>query len=304
MKKRICMIAFVLIAATSIYPQQAEFPRLTGPYLGQKPPGMTPEIFAPGIVSDENRVYANVTFNPELAEVAWTLNTSDTTLNHGGIIISKFENGSWSMPKEVRFLSKEYDHRSPFYSLDGKRLYFQAYLRSNRGWDQMEKFYFVEKTDAGWSNPVLLDSLFNRYAVHWQFSLDKQNNLFFGGDLRGKENTGGIYFSKFDNGKYQEPFLLFENRILDEAVFGPGISPNGDYIIFARIHPRGSTNPRIFSLYISFRKGVNNWTPPRELGEKLGMDCNQPRIGPDGKYIFYVTNEGLSYWVSAKIIEE
>jgi Tol biopolymer transport system component len=30
---------------------QDDFPILKGPYLGQKPPGMTPEIFAPGIVS-------------------------------------------------------------------------------------------------------------------------------------------------------------------------------------------------------------------------------------------------------------
>lgn len=30
---------------------QEEFPVLTGPYLGQEPPGMTPEIFAPGIIS-------------------------------------------------------------------------------------------------------------------------------------------------------------------------------------------------------------------------------------------------------------
>lgn len=30
---------------------KSDFPVLTGPYLGQKPPGMKPEVFAPGIVS-------------------------------------------------------------------------------------------------------------------------------------------------------------------------------------------------------------------------------------------------------------
>jgi hypothetical protein len=34
------------------------------------------------------------------------------------------------------------------------------------------------------------------------------------------------------------------------------------------------------------------------------MDGNQPRISPYGKYIFYVGNDGMSYWVDAKIIEE
>ena len=296
-----CILAF---AATNLFPQQIDFPTLKGPYLGQKPPGMMPEIFAPGIVSTENRVYANVTFSPDLTKVCWTPNTADSTFYHGGIITSKFENGLWTVPEEIRFLGEDYSHRSPYYGLDGKRLYFQAYLRSHQGWDQEEKFYYVERTSNGWSKPVLLDTIFNKYAIHWQFSLDSDNNLYFGGDLRGRENTGGIYFSKYQNGKYLEPVLIFKNSVLDEAVFGPAISPKGDYILFARIHPRGSKNPRIFSIYISFRKSENNWTPPKDLGEILNMDGNQPRISPDGKYIFYVGNDGMSYWVDAKIIKE
>jgi len=31
------------------------FPILKGPYLGQKAPGMTPEIFAPGVISTEKK---------------------------------------------------------------------------------------------------------------------------------------------------------------------------------------------------------------------------------------------------------
>jgi hypothetical protein len=51
MKKLICIISIILVATTSISAQQKESPKLIGPYLGQKPPGLTPEIFAPGIVS-------------------------------------------------------------------------------------------------------------------------------------------------------------------------------------------------------------------------------------------------------------
>ncbi len=98
--------------------------------------------------------------------------------------------------------------------------------------------------------------------------------------------------------------MIFKNTVLSDAVFGPAISPDGSYILFARIHPRGSTNPRIFSIYISFKNIDNSWTEPRDLGERLKMDGNQPRISPDGKYIFFIGNDGLSYWVSAKIIEE
>jgi len=297
-------VLIFLVLISPIAAQENDFPILKGPYLGQVRPGMTPEIFAPGIVSSEDRVYANVTFTPDFSEICWTPNCGDSLKWHGGLIISKFQDGSWTRPSEVRFLDEDYNHRSPFYSYDGKRLYFQGHLHSNQGWDQKERFYFVEKTPKGWSEPKLLDTIFNKYSIHWQFSLDTHGNIFFGGSPRGVANTGGIYFAKFSNGMYQEPQLIFSNEKYGEAVFGPVISPQNDYIIFARIHPRGSTNPRIFSIYISFRKGEHDWSEPQQLGAKFDLDSNQPRISPDGKYIFFVSNDSKAYWVDARVIEE
>jgi len=40
----------ILIGATA---EPEGFPVLKGPYLGQNPPGMTPEVFAPGIISTD-----------------------------------------------------------------------------------------------------------------------------------------------------------------------------------------------------------------------------------------------------------
>jgi hypothetical protein len=39
----------------------AAFPILKGPYLGQKPPGMIPEIFAPGFISTEFPMICSLT---------------------------------------------------------------------------------------------------------------------------------------------------------------------------------------------------------------------------------------------------
>ena len=46
MKNAILIISILLVSALSIKAQQSNFPELTGPYLGQKPPGKTPEFFA------------------------------------------------------------------------------------------------------------------------------------------------------------------------------------------------------------------------------------------------------------------
>ncbi|HUV29635.1 MAG TPA: hypothetical protein VMY05_09770, partial [Acidobacteriota bacterium] len=49
--KAICVV--LLISATlapCINAQQDDFPVLTGPYLGQKPPGLKPQVFAQGLL--------------------------------------------------------------------------------------------------------------------------------------------------------------------------------------------------------------------------------------------------------------
>ena len=46
-----------------------EAPDIISPYFGQKPPGLMPEIFAPGIVSLKGRVQGSVSFSPNLNEM-------------------------------------------------------------------------------------------------------------------------------------------------------------------------------------------------------------------------------------------
>ena len=42
MKKAVINICLLVLAAANIFSQQSDFPKLTGPYLGQKPPGRSP----------------------------------------------------------------------------------------------------------------------------------------------------------------------------------------------------------------------------------------------------------------------
>ncbi len=39
--KRLTLIGFLLLAVIAVDAQQTEFPKLSGPYLGQKPPQLT-----------------------------------------------------------------------------------------------------------------------------------------------------------------------------------------------------------------------------------------------------------------------
>ena len=54
MKPDFVIIGLVFSAlATASGSHARDFPVLEGPYMGQTPPGMTAEVFAPGIVSTE-----------------------------------------------------------------------------------------------------------------------------------------------------------------------------------------------------------------------------------------------------------
>ena len=57
----VCLFSLLVLSSFS---RTGEFPVLKGPYLGQQVPGMTPQIFAPGIVSTSGHEYAP-TFTPD-----------------------------------------------------------------------------------------------------------------------------------------------------------------------------------------------------------------------------------------------
>ena len=66
--KRICTLIVLLFSILLINNKsysQDDFPTLEGPYLGQKPPGLIPEVFAPDIVWSEH-VEGAVAFTPDL----------------------------------------------------------------------------------------------------------------------------------------------------------------------------------------------------------------------------------------------
>lgn len=64
--------------------QEDPFPSLTGPYLGQKPPGLTPEVFAPGIITTNLHDDGSPIFSPDGREVHFRIITG-TPAECGGM---------------------------------------------------------------------------------------------------------------------------------------------------------------------------------------------------------------------------
>ena len=99
-KKIYAVFVLSIVSALYVYAQQDDFPVLKGPYLGQKPPGSIPEIFAPGIVStEENRELGGCAFSPDGKECYFTRAIE----NDWVIFFTRWENEGWTVPEPVKF---------------------------------------------------------------------------------------------------------------------------------------------------------------------------------------------------------
>lgn len=279
-----------------------KFPRLTGPFLGQTPPRTTPQLFAKGIVSRRNGMYGTIVFSPDGREAFWRPEGPE-------MLFMKMEKGAWVAPHEVPFRVQDARH-VPFFSHDGRRLYFIASINGPQGMDSKESIWFVEKRAEGWTEPRPFDPMVSSLGMHWQFSLDKTGNVYLSAD-------GGIRCARFENGHYLAPELLPEpvNKKHPEedkymaGELGPFISPAGDYLIYTKMDAHA---PLPSQLLISFKRKDGGWSEPRNLSEKLGNAGNDSmaKLSPDGKYLFFQSNRAGSgasrglYWVDAKIIGE
>lgn len=131
--------------------QTPDTPVLKGPYLGMKPPGDIPELFAPGIVSDVYLEHSSAVFTPDGKELFWSKEIHvGRTPRIIVVLHMKQENGVWTRPELAPFNLANYNHINSI-SPDGKRLYFL----SVQG-EQPSKAWVVDKTENGWGEPRLL----------------------------------------------------------------------------------------------------------------------------------------------------
>lgn len=298
-------------AGASTEPQQ--FPEFKGPYLGQKPPGLVPDLFAPGIVSTNEIEHGNITISPDGNEIFWTSSfiTSLGERSAGSFKIwsSKYEDDKWTIPLQAFFTKNEITTDDvPFFSPDGSKIFFMSRRAvSDDGPDEAaENYWYVVKKDDNWSSPILLDNIINSLRIRWQMSVANSGSLYFGASKSDGMGGSDIYFAKFVDGKYMESenMGLPINSPADES--GPYVSPDESYIIFTG----ESREDRNFKngLYVSFKNKEGKWNMPVYLGDEINMGGSaSPYVSPDGKYLFF--NSGRNgnydiYWVSAEIFEE
>lgn len=273
----------------------SSFPILENRYFGQKPPGMTPEVFAPGIVSIDGRFEGTVSFSPDLTEIYFAADNKD---GETSIYFSKLEDDKWTPIKKVSFTNgKKKEEMHPFVSPDGKRIYFTAMDSAFAD----EKIWYVNRLEGSWSDAILLDSPINYDLVFFP-NQAKNGDLYYFNLSKFK-----TYYAPNKNGEFvevQEVSLEFGHHAF--------ISPSQDYLIVTAQNNE-ENGRKDNDMYVYFRGKDGTWTKPINLGNTINTSFNEkgPRITPDGKYLFFGRDErdiepGLSniYWVSTEVINK
>jgi len=312
---RLCVMMFFLSTIANTQPQTNKLPKLTGPYLGQTPPGITPVLFAPGIVSTDCFEHSSPVFTPDLSEIYWS-----TIVEENGKTVSrptyymKMADGRWSIPQIPSFGNNFLCCENPFISPDGKKLYFSA---SQTIPPTKFDLYYVNRVGGDWSEPIRLAEPINTADYNeCQPTISKNGTLCFVGFCE-KARTGfGLYFSQLANGKFQNAIFMEEKFNSLQVDWTPFIAPDESYFIFCSFREGGFG---MGDLYICFKQKDGSWGKVTNMGNKINTDRNDrfPNVTPDGKYLFFNSTKmiqgadtnspgngnGDVYWVEAGLIE-
>ncbi|NER13512.1 hypothetical protein GWK08_08695 [Leptobacterium flavescens] len=260
------------------------------PYFGQSPPGLTPEVFAPGVVSVEGRYEFGVSFSPEMDEMYF----SPTIEGHSVTYFSKLKDGKWTQPKEANFTKgRVRDEFSATVSLDGERIYFTTY-------DSLYplKIWYVNRDRDSWSEAKLLDSpINNEEAINLNGA--KNGDLYY---MKSANRKQIMYYAPDNNGE----FPIGRKVGIDYGTHG-FISPSQDFLVVTANKENDRSKDK--DIHVCFRQKDGTWTKPINLGSPVNTDYREgsPTLTPDGKYLFFNRYDEESgnpniYWVSTEVI--
>lgn len=192
-----------------------DLPSLTGPYLGQEPPGQEPELFAPGLVSTGAQELS-ICFSPAGDEVYFFV--CGPTFNPRIILHSRRQDSTWTTPRETGFFDADRTDSYPFVAPDGERIFFCSSRAAgdSSGSAGHHEIWFADRVDNGWGKPRKIDSV--------------RNDDGFGGN--------DLYISiRGEDGRWGQARNLGERLNTERGEMRPFLTADGKYLFFASSRP-------------------------------------------------------------------
>jgi Tol biopolymer transport system component len=312
MKQRIILIAILGfgIILFNCCAQQDDFPILKGPYLGQKPPGMTAELFDPGIF-----------FEGEIQGCSGFLNDGTvfvfTSMKPKGdwrlrpTYVTELKDGRWTKPRIAPF--SEYAPYNFTVGPDDQTVYFTTLKspdKTTRMFMEEANIWAVKLEMDGWTEPVMFGRSINTQQYYENYpSVTNNGTIYYMSRREVGVGRTDVWRSIDIDGKYAKAENVGTPVNTENSDVDPFVAPDESYLIVCQEKEGGIGR---FDLYVYFKKQNGSWTEPINMGKNVnstGFDA-RPYVTPDGKYLFFTSYRPNSrrtesiYWVDAKVIEE
>ena len=254
--------------------------RATGPYLGQQPPGATPELFLATNLAERDTAWS-----PDGEQLFYSLYERQR-----GTILTRTENpDGWSDPEFAAF-SGEYSELEPFITHDGAWLYFVS-KRPRPGetepgeWD----IWRIPRTADGLGEPEILPAPVNDEHKEFYPSLTTSGDLYFTSDRPGGLGGEDIWRTRWTGDRWAEPENLGPSVNSPGPEFNSLIAPDGSWLIFGSVR-EGDVGGG--DLHIAFRGPDGDFLPSMNMGEPLNSSALDycPALSPDGSIFFFTSS--------------
>jgi len=279
-------------------------------YLGQKPPSMTPELFAPSIVNTDS-IELNGVFNTSFTEFFFTRIIDGSFVIHH----SEFIEGNWTPTEPIHMFPNQSIISTAVdmtVTQDGKTIYFLGQYPENEAGHTSLDIYKSVKVNGKWQmatrvgEPVSTDEYSESYPT-----VVADGSLYFISDRPGGVGRRDIYRAQYlGAGKFDTPVSL--SPVVNSKM-GSGdtfVAPDESYLIYS------TRRPEVSGMFVSFKEN-DEWQTPIYLGEPINTEWTDfcPYMSPDNKYFFFSRRyseppesgwegviKGEVYWVNANII--
>ena len=269
-------------------------------YLQQSPPGIQPEIFAPGLISLKDTVEFGSVFSKDGLEFFYAIEINGKS----EILTTRFESGKWSK-SQIIISHPTYGYNDPYLSNDEQRLYFISKQRTD---SQVEKndhdIWYALREEAGWSAPINAGPAINSDSSEYYISFNQDGDMYYSSNV----NADSVFFYNFDiyvskkiDGIFQPGKALSDSINTQRYEADVYVAPDESYLIFSSQRP-GSLGRG--DLYISWKGEDGKWGKASNMGAPINSENHElcPFVTADGKYLFYTSN-GDIYWVSTQIFK-
>lgn len=210
----------------------------------------------------------DIAIAPDGREIIYSLGNYKQTLR--SLVGIKESNGNWD-EKQILPFSGIYNDIEPFFSVDGKKLYFASNRPIKTTTTRTDyNIWVVKKVNDSWAEPRPLDTIINTENDEFYPSVSKNGTLYFTATREDGVGREDIFYSSIINDKYQKPIALDTTINSSLFEFNAYISPEEDLIIFSSFGREDDLGGG--DLYNSQKDDIGNWTKAKNMGPSINSD--------------------------------